>query len=104
MRSQETSQSNIIMKNLFYLIFSLILLISCNNHGEKNYEDISKIKKGMHVKTVNSIISNSPKLKEIAFWDNSLIAYYYDSQIGASDDLIVVFNKDSLVVDIKYGD
>lgn len=91
------------MKNLFYLIF-LFTLISCIGKGEKNYQDLLKVKKGMHITTVDSIMTNNPKLKDKAYWNDTLYVYYYDSHFTASDDLKVIFNRDSLVVDVKYGD
>ncbi|HEU4495602.1 MAG TPA: hypothetical protein VFR70_00985, partial [Flavobacterium sp.] len=60
--------------------------------------------KGMKIKEVDSIMTNKPKLVETAFWNDSLFVRYYDSPTGASDDLGIVFNKDSIVVNIRYGD
>lgn len=81
------------------------VLESCNSTGDDNYENIIKVKKGMKKNTVDSIMQHNPKLSETAFWNDSLFVQYYDAPMGASDDLGIVFNKkDSIVVDIRYGD
>jgi hypothetical protein len=50
-------------------------------------------------------MQHNPKLSETAFWSDSLFVQYFDSPIGASEDLGIVFNKkDSIVVDIRTGD
>ncbi len=89
---------------LFIIFVSTFFIFSCNHVGDNNYDNLMKVKKGMTIKEVNSIMNNAPKLIETAFWNDSLFVQYYDSPIGASDDLGVVFNKDSLVVEIKHGD
>ena len=89
---------------LFAIFICAFFMFSCNSVGDKNYNDLMKVKRGMKMKEVNSIMNNNPTLIETAFWDDSLFVQYYDSPIGASDDLGIVFNKDSLVVEIKYGD
>ncbi|HEX8577641.1 MAG TPA: hypothetical protein VF677_15245 [Flavobacterium sp.] len=87
------------------IIICLILLTSCNSKGDENYNSLLKIKKGMHHQTVCGIMKNKPRETETAFWNDSLFVNYYDSGIGASDDFKIVFNKkDSLVVDVEYGD
>lgn len=91
------------MKKLL-IIFIFIFILSCNGKGKENYESLMKVKIGMKMKEVNSIMNNKPKIVETAFWNDSLFVQYYDSPVGASDDLGVIFNKDSIVVDIEYGD
>ena len=93
------------MKARSFIIFvTSFFILSCNGVGDKNYESLMKVKKGMKIKEVDSIMNNNPKSTETAFWNDSLFVQYYDSPVGASDDLGIVFNKDSLVVEIKYGD
>lgn len=89
---------------LFIILVSAFSIFSCNGVGEDNYDNLMKVKKGMKIKEVNSIMNNKYKSVETAFWNDSLFVQYYDSPRGASDDLGIVFNKDSLVVEIKYGD
>ena len=89
---------------LFIILVSVFFLVSCNRNGDENYDDLTKVKKGMKITKVNSIMNNNPKLIETAFWNDSLFVQYYDSPNGASDDLGIVFSKDSLVVEIKHGD
>jgi len=79
-------------------------MLSCNGVGEENYDNLMKIKKGMKIKEIDSVMNNKPKLIGTAFWNDSLFVQYYDSPSGASDDLGIVFNKDSIVVEIEYGD
>lgn len=91
------------MKKLIILI--VIFILSCNSKEDKTYDDLLKIKKGMCLSSVDSIMRNNPKEIKSAFWDNSLFVQYYDSGVGASDDFkIILSKKDSLVVDIEYGD
>lgn len=92
------------MKNQSLIIFLSFFIFSCNHLGNKNYDNLMKIKKGMKITEVNTIMHNKPKLIETAFWNDSLFVQYYDSPTGASDDLEIIFNKDSIVVEIKYGD
>lgn len=63
-----------------------------------------KIEKGMSVTEVNSIMSNKPESIETAFWNDSLFVQYYEPPVGASDNLGIVFNKDSIVVEVRKGD
>ena len=91
------------MKKLLILI--VIFILSCNSKEDETYDDLLKIRKGMRLGRVDSIMRNKPREIKSAFWDNSLFVQYYDSGVGASDDFkIVLSKKDSLVVDIEYGD
>ena len=91
------------MKKLMILI--VIFILSCNSKEDETYDDLLKIRKGMRLGRVDSIMRNKPREIKSAFWDNSLFVQYYDSGVGASDDFkIVLSKKDSLVVDIEYGD
>ena len=92
------------MKNQFTLISVCVFMISCDSVGDKNYSNLMNIKKGMSVSEANTIMLTKPKLIEPAFWNDSLFVQYYESPVGASDDLGIVFNKDSIVVEIKNGD
>ena len=92
------------MKNTFILLIFSVFLLNCNSVGEKNYYNLMKIKEGMKISEVDSIMGGKPKLMEPAFWNDSLFVQYYVAPTGASDDLGVVFNKDGTVVEIKYGD
>lgn len=92
------------MRNQLFVIFISCFVFSCNDVGNKNYDNLIKIKKGMRIEEVNSIMNDKPKLIETAFWNDSLFVHYYDSPTGSSDDLGIVFDKDSIVVEIKYGD
>ena len=91
------------MKKLMILI--VIFILSCNSKEDETYDDLLKIRRGMRLGRVDSIMRNKPREIKSAFWDNSLFVQYYDSGVGASDDFkIVLSKKDSLVVDIEYGD
>ena len=91
------------MKKLIILI--VIFILSCNSKEDETYDDLLKIRKGMRLGRVDSIMRNKPREIKSAFWDNSLFVQYYDSGVGASDDFkIILSKKDSLVVDIEYGD
>lgn len=92
------------MRNQFIIISISVLMISCNSAGDKNYSNLMNIKKGMSVSEANSIMLTEPKLTAPAFWNDSLFVQYYEPPGGASDDLGIVFNKDSIVVEIKNGD
>lgn len=64
-----------------------------------------KITKGMSFDSVNVVMKNKPREIKTAFWNDSLFVQYYDSGFGASDDFKIIFSKkDSIVVDIEYGD
>lgn len=76
----------------------------CFKSGQELY-GFKKIRKGMLNTQVDSIMTDSPKLIKEAFWDKNLYVNYYDSGFGASDDFKIIFSKkDSLVVNIEYGD
>lgn len=89
---------------LFIIFVSAFFIFSCNGVSDNNYDNLMKVKKGMKIKEVNTIMNNNSKSIETAFWNDTLFVQYYDSPTGASDDLGIIFNKDSLVVVIKYGD
>lgn len=93
------------MKIRLFIIFVFAFSIfSCNGVSDNNYDNLMKVKKGMKIEEVNTIMNNNSKSIETAFWNDSLFVQYYDSPTGASDDLGIVFTKDSLVVEIQYGD
>lgn len=91
------------MKKQLFFILLPISLFCCNSIGDNNYDTLMKVKKGMKISDVDSIMYSKPKLVETTFWNDSLFVYYYVSPRGASDDLGIVFDKDSIVVEIKYG-
>ena len=90
------------VKYLMLIVFTVFVSLvssSCRTNGEENYNDLTNVKKGMHIKRVETIMSHNPNLIKAAFWNDSLFVRYYDSPIGASDDLAIVFSiKDSIVV------
>lgn len=88
------------MKNKLFLLLISIFIFSCNTIGDKNYEKLIKLKKGMTKTEVDSIMNNKHKLIETTFWNDSLFVQYYDSPAATSDDYMVIFDKDSLVVKI----
>jgi hypothetical protein len=97
-------KSSKIVESVIITVF-ISLFSSCRSNGEENYSALTKVNKGMHIETVDSIMQHNPKLIKTAFWSDSLFVLYYDSPMGASDDLGIVFSKkDSIVVDIRYGD
>ena len=92
------------MKETTLFIF-LILTIGCRSKGSENYNSLLKVKKGMNYDSVNIIMKNKAREVKTAFWNDTLFVQYYDSGFGASDDFKIIFNgKDSIVVDIEYGD
>jgi hypothetical protein len=98
-------KSSKMVESVILTVFISLFFSSCRSNGEENYSALTKVKKGMHRETVDSIMQHNPKLCKTAFWSDSLFVQYYDSPVGASDDLGIVFRKkDSIVVDIRYGD
>ena len=53
--------------------------------------------------TIGLAMGTNTTAKETLEWSANS-GNYYDSPNGASDDLGIVFSKDSIVVEIKYGD
>ena len=83
----------------------VFFIFSCNGKEDKTYDDLLKIKKGMSLSEVDTIMRNNPREIKSAFWNDSLFVQYYDSGVGASDDFKIILNKkDSIVVDIEFGD
>lgn len=92
------------MKKCYFLGF--LLCVGCGETPtEQNFADIQKIQRGMSIREVDSIMRNAP----IRIWDNPraniIILDYENKAFGASDDFsICLSEKDSLVVNIYYGD
>ncbi|MGG5577562.1 hypothetical protein ACPDHL_09495 [Myroides sp. C15-4] len=87
---------------IFIIVFGLFF--NCSKVVQ-NYNDLVKVKIGMHYREVNSIMNNKPLKVENAFWNDSLFIQNYESPSSASDDYKIVFTKkDSIVVEINYGD
>ena len=83
----------------------LIVNLSCDSKPDQNFKDLQKVEIGMTLYETSSIMRNQPKSKETAYWNKDLYVHYYDSGFGASDDFMIVYSKkDSLVVEIGYGD
>ncbi|RZK12257.1 MAG: hypothetical protein EOO46_03780 [Flavobacterium sp.] len=89
-------------------VISLILsfaCISCFNKSDENFEDISKIKKGMSVKDARQIMRNKYIDQSTAHYDNNLIVESYESDALVSDRYKIIFRKsDSTIVDVGLGD
>lgn len=42
---------------LFIILVSAFFLVSCNRNGDENYDDLTKVKKGMKITEVNTIMT-----------------------------------------------
>lgn len=93
------------MEQRIILLSMFLFILGCNHGGYKNYNDLLKVKTGMSYNEVDFIMTNSPIKVAPAFWNDSLFVQYYEPGFGASDDYKVIFSiKDSIVVDVEYGD
>ena len=81
------------------------MYFGCSNKTEQNFEDISKIQKGMNYQEVQKIMRNDYLVRTSPNCDNTIFLEKYESPSGASDDYGIVFRKkDSIVVEINLGD
>ena len=82
-----------------------IILFGCNTEGEQNFEDLKKVELGMERSMVDTIMGNPPINSETANWSDSLFVESYESGFGASDYYKIIYSKkDSVVVDVGWGD
>lgn len=86
------------------LIILVILLLSVGCTGIENSGKILRVKEGMHVRIVDSIMGVPDYTKTGSeLIDSNWFGYFYYAGPGASSDLAVFFHKaDSLVVDVAY--
>lgn len=82
------------------------LMIRCTNpRGEENFEQLKIIKIGMEMNKVHSIMPNTPISLKQSYWSDTLLVESYESGFGASDYYKIIYSKkDSVVVEIKWGD
>lgn len=92
------------MKKRTLILFVLaISSIGCNTANE-NQKDLSKIKIGMKMHSVDSIMRNNPIKFKSKYDGDSIITKLYDAPIGSSGDYEIIYvKKDSTVSNIYYG-
>jgi hypothetical protein len=83
-----------------------IFLVSCSNsEREHNFDNLKKVRKGIKIAEVHSLMRNSPVDTQSAYWSDSLFVERYESVIGSSDYYkIIYFKEDSTVADLDLGD
>lgn len=92
------------MKKLCISFILIVSFISCKKAYE-NQNDLSNVKIGMKMNSVNLIMRNKP-INFISKYDaDSIITKLYEAPIGASGDFQIIYKtKDSTVLRINYGD
>ncbi len=86
------------------LIILVILLLSVGCAEVENSGKILRVKEGMHVRIVDSIMGEPDYIQPGSeLIDSNWFGYFYYAGLSASSDLAVFFDKtDSLVVDVAY--
>lgn len=94
------------MKKVYYFLF--FIFVSCsNNITKQNMEDINKVNIGMHYKEAISIMRNDTisSMDNPSYREGVIIYLYENNSLGASDYFSITFSKkDSLVIEVGYGD
>ena len=92
--------------DIVYWFIILFTFTSCRKDRYENKEDIYRIKKGMKFRDVQFIMRNKPFKYRNLTDNDSLFFSYYKSPFASSGDFLIEFNKkkDSIVVDVWYGD
>lgn len=90
-------------KQILYLV--VFLTVSCNmNERYENESDLYKVKIGMHYNEVNEVMRNTPFRYRFTEANDIFFASYI-SPMAYSDYFKIEYRaKDSIVVDIWYGD
>ena len=95
-----------IMKNKVFIFLWILFFYGCTDkETQQNFQDIHKINKKMHFQEAIKIMRNPP----IKIWNNpSKNVFFYDyknNTFGGSSDFSIIFSmRDSLVIEINYGD
>lgn len=91
-------------KKIFIYIVLSVFFISCQK-SRQNEEDINKIEIGMKYQDVQKIMRNKPIKYKSKYDGDSIITKLYEAPFGASGDFKIIYQaKDSIVINIYYGD
>jgi hypothetical protein len=93
-----------ISRRLFFLTLILVGGISCSNpEGDRNHENLKKVKLNMHMDEVLKIMG-SPVYVEILPFRLDFYRFIYEAPRGSSGKLCIsVSRKDSLVAHVYDG-
>jgi len=98
-------QMEAIKRNVFWIILIVFAVGCVSGESGQNFEDLSKIEKGMTIKEVGVIMRNDPMHLKVAHWSDSLLVESYESPAAASDDYKIIYQLlDSTVVEVRWGD
>lgn len=86
------------------MVCFLFFLLSCFSRGNRNYDNLIKIRKGMPIGEVNRIMGNPDSIL-IHFFDESQFSYMYQAPYGSSENIYINFyDSDSSVASIINSD
>ena len=98
------------------IILFILTVISCDNSAKQNYDDLTKIKVGMSIDEVRTIMRNQPIDEKEVYYNkikngeidgngkDTLYMMVYESVFGSSDDYrILISPKDSTVKKVYLG-
>jgi hypothetical protein len=93
-------------KKHLLLVLLVISLISCfSKKGAVNTSNLERVKIGMSLIEVHQVMTVGPISSEKAYWSDSLFLESYESEFGMSDHHRIIYSmKDSIVVEISFGD